>query len=407
METSQKDLLKLIDLCRFDERFNSLARPMFSWRDWVVEQGVPEQTIKLMDTLLDDYPEVLERHWGTPNSFSLVTPFDLARWLCGKAREVGAEKALQLFLNFIKKTTVPLYVISLLEGVIPAQTYYFDEKTYLCSFDGLPEGVKERINICWQREYRDFNGEKPAFIVTKIECNVFNCDDDKGISRGEENQLFCIRQNHFLLSYFLSLYTEKFAACIIKEWCFFEESTPCSGFIDSNETSFLQVVRPFYSETLQFSDKHCMQTLVKKFRLLNVAYQDSIVLALKRKTSAMNAHDKVDAAIDLGMCAESILTKSERSEQLSLQVRLLGARLSSDNYEERVSHYNYLKAFYCIRSEAVHNAKIKEKYQVKYVGKVDAKIILNETSQILSRCVLEIIERGGMSDLDKELVFLK
>lgn len=121
----------------------------------------------------------------------------------------------------------------------------------------------------------------------------------------------------------------------------------------------------------------------------------------------MNVKDIVNAAIDFGMCAESILTKSQSSEQLSLQVRLLGARLSSDDYEERISHYNYLKAFYCIRSEAVHNAKTKGSYKVKGVGKPETERILNETSQILSSCILAIINLGGMDDIDKELFLLR
>ena len=187
----------------------------------------------------------------------------------------------------------------------------------------------------------------------------------------------------------------------------FEESTPCSGFIDSNETTFLQVERPFYSETLQLIDKNCLQILLEKFERLPEATQGSIELAIKRKTSAMNVNDTVDAAIDLGMCAESILTKSESSEQLSLQVRLLGSRLASDVYEERVRNYNQLKAFYSIRSDAVHNAKIKDEYKVRDIGKIEPKRILNETSKILSLCILEIIELGGISDLDKELILLR
>lgn len=407
MEESHKDLIKLIDDCRFDNHFESLARPMFSWRDWVIKKGLSEKPITLMDTLQESYSEVFERQWGTPNSRKLVSPFDLARWLCRKANDVGSQKSLQLFLDFIEKPTVSLYVISLVEGVIPDETYYFDKNTYLCKFEGLPEGVHERMNHYWYSESRDFHGAQPAYIVTKLERNVFDFSDGKGTESGKENQLFDIRRCHFVKSYFLSLFTKKSAACIKKEWCIFEESTPCSGFIDSNETSFLQVVRPIYSETLQLSDKRCLQILFQKFKELPKTYQGAIELALKRKTSAMNVNDTVNAAIDFGMCAESILTKSESSEQLSLQVRLLGARLSSDVYEERVSHYNYLKAFYGIRSEAVHNAKIKDSYKVRDKGSVKSKRILDETSQILSRCILTIIELGGMSDLDKEMVLLR
>lgn len=407
METCHKDLINLIDLSRFDEHFKSLASPMFAWRDWAIKEGLAEHSIKLMDILQEDYSEVFESNWGTPNSHISVSPFDLARWLCSKANNDGAKYSLQLFLDFIEKPTAPLYVISLVEGVIPDETYYFDKSTYLCTFEGLPEGVRERMNFCWRSESRDFHGEGPAYIVTRVECNVLNFSKYKGTESVTQNQLFEISHSHFLKSYFLSLFTKKFAACIKKEWCVFEESTPCSGFIDSNETSFLQVVRPFHSETLQLTDKLCLQILFEKFKGLPEASQDSIELALKRKTSAMNVNDAVDAAIDLGMCAESILTKSKSSEQLSLQVRLLGARLSSDVYEERLSHYNQLKAFYNIRSDAVHNAKIEDKYNVRGIGKIESERILNETSRILSLCVLEIIKLGGISDIDKELVLLR
>lgn len=407
MKTSHKDLISLIDLCRLDEHFKSLVSPMFAWRDWVVREGFQDHTIKLMDVLQEDYSEVFERSWGTPNSHRSVSPFDLARWLCNKANNVGAKISLKLFLDFIENPVAPLYVISLVEGVIPDETYYFDESTYLCTFEGLPKGVSERMNFCWRSESRDFNGEIPTYIVTRVECNVLNFSNYKGTESVTQDQLFEISQSHLLKSYFLSLFTRNVAACIKKDWCVFEESTPCSGFIDSNETTFLQVVRPFYSESLQLSDKLCLQILLEKFKGLPEATQNSIELALKRKTSAMNVNDPVDAAIDLGMCAESILTKSESSEQISLQVRLLGARLSSDVYKERVQHYNQLKAFYSIRSDAVHNAKVKDEYKVRDIGKIAPILILNDTSKILSLCVLKIIELGGLSDFDKELVLLR
>ena len=122
----------------------------------------------------------------------------------------------------------------------------------------------------------------------------------------------------------------------------------------------------------------------------------------------MNAHDLVDRAVDLGMCAESILTQSESSEQLSLQVRLLGAKLSSDDYKEREENYNYLKAFYNIRSSAVHNAKVKDVVKVRNVGKeVPSRDVLDKASRILSSSILKVIDLGGLNDFEKELYMLK
>jgi hypothetical protein len=102
METSHKELINLIDLCRLDEHFKSSVSPMFAWRDWLIREGFSKHTIKLMDILQEDYSEVFERSWGTPNSHKSVSPFDLAKWLCTKANNVGAKVSLQLFLDFIE-----------------------------------------------------------------------------------------------------------------------------------------------------------------------------------------------------------------------------------------------------------------------------------------------------------------
>jgi len=407
MEAFQKDIVKLIDVCRIDEHFLSIVSPMYEWRDWVTRAGASNQSLKLMDRLSEYYPDVFDQNWGTPNNHKVISPFDVARWLCQKANDVGSKSAFQLFLDFIKKTTIPLYVISLVEGVIPHETYYFDQDTYFCKFHGLPVGVHKRMNIHWANDCKNFPGEEPAYIVTKVYCDVLGLNGNRDFNRNAGKELFDIGQAHFLKSSFISLFTKEYGACIKKQWYIFEDTMPCSGFVDGSETLFLQVISPFYSEKLRLVEKDCFKSVFKKFNELPKASHDSIELALKRKTSAMNAIDIVDVAIDMGMCAESILTKSKSSEQLSLQVRLLGAKLSSSIYDERVSNYNYLKAFYNVRSSAVHNAKVDELYRVKGVGKVPPKEVLKKASEILSCCILTVIDIGGMDDLEKELILLQ
>lgn len=408
MEAYQKDIISLIDECRKDEHFLKMVSPLFEWRSMVVKGGVAKKPLKLMDTLLARYPELLNRLWGTSTSSTTISPYDVAKWLCLKANDVGAQQAFQYFLDFTANHTAPLHLISLVEGVYPGQTYYFDENTRICGFDALPDGVKNRINADWYDISRDYPGYRPAFIVTTVKQNVLNEHEDNNLVRDEGRALYDTLETHTLKANFLSLFTKKYGACITRNRMLFDDTVPCSGFIDVNIISALQVLRPLYTDDLYFDDSDTLKKAFSKYCALNTNSKGAIELALKRKTSSMNAHDLVDRAVDLGMCAESILTQSESTDQLSLQVRLLGAKLSSDDYKEREENYNYLKAFYNIRSSAVHNAKVKDVVKVRDVGKeVPSRDVLDKASHILSSCILKVIHLGGLNDFEKELYMLK
>ena len=408
MEAYQKEIISLIDECRKDEHFLNMVSPLTEWRSMVVDAGVAKKPLKLMDTLLARYPDLLNRLWGTSTSCTTISPCDLAKWLCKKANDVDAKQAFQYFLDFAGNQIVPLHLISLVEGVYPEQTYYFDENTCICGLEALPEGIKNRINRDWYDISRDYPGGRPAFIVTTVRQNVFDVHGDDDVALDEARALHDILESHILKANFLSLFTKKYGACITHSRMLFDDTVPCSGFIDVNIISALQVMRPFYNDNLYFDDRDTLKNVFSKYNTLNSKTKRAIELALKRKSSSMNSHDLVDKAVDLGMCAESILTKSKNSDQISLQVRLLGAKLSSDDYKDREVNYNYLKAFYSIRSSAVHNAQIKDVVPVRDVGKeVPSRDVLDKASRILSNCILKVIHLGGLNDFEKELYMLK
>ncbi|MBE0378323.1 HEPN domain-containing protein [Pseudoalteromonas prydzensis] len=408
MEAYQKDIVSLIDVCRKDEDFLKMVSPLIEWRSMVVSYGVAKKPLKLMDTLLARYPELLNRLWGTSTSSTTISPFDVAKWLCIKANDVGAQQAFQYFLDFTANHTAPLHLISLVEGVYPGQTYYFDNDTYICGFDALPVGVKYRMNADWYDISRDYPGARPAFIVTTVKQNVLNEHEDDDVDCDEGRALDEILNSHTLKTNFLSLFTKECGAVITRNRMLFDDTVPCSGFIDANILSTLQLLRPLHNEDVYFDEKDTLMKVFGHYSALNANTKGAVELALKRKTSSMNAHDLVDRAVDLGMCAESILTQSESTDQLSLQVRLLGAKLSSDGYKEREENYNYLKAFYKIRSSAVHNAKVRDVVKVRDVGtEVPSRDVLDKASHILSSCILKVIDLGGLNDFEKELYMLK
>jgi len=80
----------------------------------------------------------------------------------------------------------------------------------------------------------------------------------------------------------------------------------------------------------------------------------------------------------------------------------LGSKLATDDPVLRAEYYHYLKAFYGIRSSAVHNGEVKNTYTVKYLGKEETHKIIMKTSEILSACLIKVIEQGGLDDEQKE-----
>ncbi|MBE0378322.1 hypothetical protein PPRY_a0986 [Pseudoalteromonas prydzensis ACAM 620] len=46
----------------------------------------------------------------------------------------------------------------------------------------------------------------------------------------------------------------------------------------------------------------------------------------------------------------------------------------------------------------MHNGEVKNSYTVKYLGKVETHAILMKTSEILSACLIKVIEQGGLDD---------
>ncbi|WP_405633150.1 hypothetical protein [Pseudoalteromonas sp. Ld20] len=122
MEAYQKDIISLIDECRKDEHFLKMVSPLVDWRSMVVKGGVAKKPLKLMDALLASYPNLVNRLWGTSTGRTTISPFDVAKWLCKKANDVDAKQAFKYFLDFADNQTVPLHLISLVEGVYPEQT---------------------------------------------------------------------------------------------------------------------------------------------------------------------------------------------------------------------------------------------------------------------------------------------
>ncbi|TOB86498.1 hypothetical protein CGJ95_22490 [Vibrio parahaemolyticus] len=121
----------------------------------------------------------------------------------------------------------------------------------------------------------------------------------------------------------------------------------------------------------------------------------------------MNTWNNVNKAIDLGIAVESVLTSPDTTVQLSLQIRILGSKLVKANTDERLKISALLDALYKVRSSAVHTGTLKPHYRVKGRGnKIQPNTILDESVDILGKCLIAIIEMDGLSAEKYEEIWL-
>jgi len=401
MDAFRKEIIELIDVCRSDRHFLLLSNSLRPWREYVIDFGVGEAPLQLMDILFKHYAEYFHKQWGSVRINTQVTPLELAQWLCVKASSVGAEKSFGFFESLIENPQVPLYVVSLVDRIEVKETLHFDDKTYLCNFLGLPPSIQFQANRMWDQDRRACSAEQPVFIVTELTDTILG-DNDLNMSSGSVAPYSLETLRHIELNCFLSLFSNRTGSRVHRQCYVYGDDVPCSGVMNLFHGAYSFVNLSNWCGELSVDSADQIRQLYKKFMSLSKSVQNSLKVSLHRKSKALSSYVSVDAAIDLGICAESVLTPKDSSEQLALQVRVLGSKLATDDPVLRAEYYHYLKAFYGIRSSAVHNGEVKNTYTVKYLGKEETHKIIMKTSEILSACLIKVIEQGGLDDEQKE-----
>ena len=126
------------------------------------------------------------------------------------------------------------------------------------------------------------------------------------------------------------------------------------------------------------------------FELLRTVVIPRWVKANKRK------HEYIDAMIDLGIAFESLYMKDEE-RGISFKLQMRAAWYLGNNFEERQSLMEGLKAFYNCRSDAVHKGKISEKVKVGR-EKVTIFSLFEQSKQLCRESILKVIEDGKFPD---------
>ena len=114
-----------------------------------------------------------------------------------------------------------------------------------------------------------------------------------------------------------------------------------------------------------------------------------------RLVTSLGSKGQVDQIIDLAIALESLYLPDGVGE-LGYRLRIRGARYLEANLSERQQLASHLKAFYKVRSKAVHTGKISERHKVASRQINTAKLI-EMTQELCLRSIRQMLD-GGFPD---------
>ena len=371
------------------------------WLNWVLNLRVPEQTIALMQLVEKLHPTLSHSVFRVGGAAARINPAILAKWLFQRASSVGAEEAYLSICNIESNANVTAYNITLINGLHFEGVVDFGESIFFCDYHHLPDGIKENVSHKIMTSQPDV---RPPYTFL---CQPFRASL---LSEDIDDFVMCSLQSYIryesLIVNFLSLFSATGAPCIDRRWCLLQDVTPMSGIIDNNYTKYLEIRPPKGVEDWTNLSTSEVIELYAEYIQIPEKRRLPIDISLWRRSQAMNTWDSVNKAIDLGIALESVLTSPKTRDQLSLQIRVLGAKLASSYPEKRAEVFSKLKCIYGIRSEAVHNGAVEKSYKIKGMGDKSTSSILDEGISILGDCLKEIIKRGGLSQEDTEKLLI-
>lgn len=390
-----------------DQKLHNLP---LSWdSDWLtLAQGlnISEYSIHLMLLLEKLHPDLSHALFRVGGSAASITPAVLAKWLIQRANSASAEEAYSSVLNLESNNDATVYNVTLINGLKFNGSIKFGNNIELSDFNHLPDSIKKNVSQKIEASLPNFRSPH-TFLFQPMRSNLVSRD----IQEIDETIISSIKSymnSESLIVNFLSLFSINHAPVIDRRWCLLEESVPLSGLIDNFSSSYLEIKPPKTYENWETVDIENISCLYSKYIQIPMNRRRPIDISLWRRAQAMNTWDNVNKAIDLGIALESVLTAPKTREQLSLQIRLLGAKLASSHPDERAQVYSTLKCVYNIRSSAVHNGMVDNSYKVTQgQEKESTNSILDKGIAILGNCLKEIIRRNGLTPEDAERLFIE
>ncbi|WP_198781552.1 HEPN domain-containing protein [Shewanella putrefaciens] len=368
---------------------------------WAKKLGASVQSINFMELLARKHPSFCRKFIRFGYSSGEINPFLLAKWLMLRARVVGAEEAYKSVLLLESNDVVYGFNVSLIRGLDFTGSIDFIDGIKLVDYKNLPKTILKSLEVKMNLDNGSLHPPY-TFLIQPLCDNLF--DSNRPLV---DDSLHFYVDHELLVVNFLSLFSEHYAPTVDRRWCILNDDVPMSGICDNQYSYYLEIEPPkIHSDFKNVKIKE-VELLFQKYMAMPHKLRLQIDISLSRRVKSMNTWNYVNKAIDLGIALESVLTAPRTSDQLSLQVRLLGSKLARTEFEQRRKVYSILKAVYTLRSLAVHNGEVTDQKIKGEDGKKPAREILDLGLNILSDCLKEIINRNGLSEDDIERLLIE
>jgi hypothetical protein len=294
------------------------------------------------------------------NTGRMVDYPSLARWLLGRAGQVGAEQTLENLLRFLAVADLPYRMTLVLGGITLDSSCTLGQNITLLPWEEIPDsqgksqaftmltGLGLSVDFPRAALVRDIALPRQNFPQTEeqqAEYNLVPVD-----FTDLRDALLCIGLVGPVAPYELLTWLDP------PEWA------PILG------VAFSAPIHEGSFPSSQWPSEAAGQAreLYERFLQLSQSDKDLMRLRMQRLNSAMRRRNPVDAAIDLGITLESLFLDDAEGE-LSFRLRLRAARLLRQDYDDRVHVYNLVNDLYAVRSAAVHRGRLPTTYRSRTI----------------------------------------
>jgi Apea-like HEPN len=307
----------------------------------------------------------------------------LAHWLIRRAARVGPENAVEDLRRYVSSDKYEVEETCLLDGVTIAESIEVADGISLIPFQQLPDSRHKEMFTPTMWNYRLSH---PRAALT--------CKTLYPKHHGAEMVDLIRRQDEFADIVLVLTLIGPGCPVVIASWTRALDWVPMSDHAIASS-------RPFGAGQakgivdLSTAETEKLRSLYSLFKNLPSDERRHLRVPLDRLNRASRWTDRTTAAIELGIAFEALLLNDlddDRGE-LSVRLRLRGARLLGKTLDERIKIDRLLRSVYKARSIAVHTGNLPER-----IDGLPTHEILDDGQRLAARAIETILHNGGSPD---------
>lgn len=327
---------------------------------------------------------------------------NLADWIVERAYVVGSNQSVQELNRYLDSNNIEIYEISLLANIYihndTRKEYIFCNGVSLIDESSIPNKLVA-TNII-------HNLHNSILPFPRVESVLIKAFTQKRLHQSSYTDTF-VHPN--IESPIIDL--EETKLCMILARQLRGVHSIGSGVIAPDNLPFIQSVSGWSMNSFKLPtifgyildvELNHANNLLEKFMNLDQRLKDNLKISIENFNNYCSSSTKVEKAISLRICLESIFLDSGRNDSIQLKISERGAFLLGNSIEEKNKIAAILKNTYDITSSAVHEGKFTKKDLEKIS-------ILDESAELAKQAIIKQIQNEETSwiEYSKYATYLK